>query len=689
MLVEVEEAEGVYRIKVNEPLPPVDFGFRGRRSSKRPEDFGLVVRDEGRYVVVEKDLGIREHVLGLGEKAAELDRRRKRYTMNNTDPGVYQKFHDPLYVSIPFMISVRDGVATGYFVNSASEVVFDVGFEDYGKVKIKVPERGFELYVFEGPTIEKVIERYTDLTGRPFLPPTWAFGYMISRYSYYPQDKIIELVDELKREGFPVEAVFLDIDYMDSFKLFTWNKERFPDPKRFIEEMHSRGVKVITVVDPCVRADQNYDVFVSGLGKYCELDTGELFVGRLWPGNCVYPDFFKEEAREWWSDLVAKWLSQGVDGIWLDMNEPTDFSRVHHLREALRGLPIQLGDLKEYSRFPDNVVHVFKGRRVPHPRIRNAYPYYEAMATFEGFERAGRSEVFILSRSGYAGIQKYAFLWTGDNTPSWDQMRLQLQLVLGLSISGVPLVGIDIGGFQGRNQREIDDSPEMLMRMFQLALFFPLFRTHKAPDGIDVEPIYMPSYYKEKVKEAIAVRYKFLPYMYLLAKEAHERGHPIVRPLFYEFQDDEDTYMIDDEYMLGKAVLYAPIIYPQVERRKVYLPRGARWANYWTGEIQRGWADSTHDLPIYIREGSIVPLSDNDLLVFGEGRADLGGVEAISEEGKISFSRPLFVRVLAIYGSPVEGARTDRGKEIKAVRRGGYAILEINDEVAEIALLGG
>ncbi|TRM87932.1 alpha-glucosidase, partial [Sulfolobus sp. A20-N-G8] len=219
--------------------------------------------------------------------------------------------------------------------------------------------------------------------------------------------------------------------------------------------------------------------------------------------------------------------------------------------------------------FPDNVVHDGK---FYHWQVRNAYPYYEAMATFEGFRKAGRSEVFILSRAGYAGIQRYASIWTGDNTPSWDDLRLQLKLVLGLSISGVPYVGIDIGGFQGRGFYEIENSPELLMRYYQLALFFPFYRSHKATDGIDSEPLNLPSFYKEKVKEAINIRYKFLPYLYYLVKESNLYGHPIVRPLFYEFQDDESCYYIDDEYMVGKFLLYAPIVYPNQEKRRVYLP---------------------------------------------------------------------------------------------------------------------
>ncbi|MFP3202960.1 MAG: glycoside hydrolase family 31 protein, partial [Sulfolobus sp.] len=285
-----ESGEGIYKIIVNDPFPPVEFPFEGKDSEKDLSFFSLNITERDGNILIEKDLDIKEHVLGLGEKAYELDRRRGRFIMYNVDAGAYGKFDEPLYLNVPFMITVKHGIAKGYFINSASKFIFDIGVEDYGKIKIKIPEPSVEIYYFEGPTIEKVLEQYSEITGKPFLPPIWAFGYMISRYSYFPQDKIVKLLDELKEEGFNVTGVFLDIDYMDSFKLFTWNKERFPDPRRFIDEVHSRGVKVITIVDHSVRVDQNYEVFISGLGKYCETDKGDLFVGKLWPGNSVYPD---------------------------------------------------------------------------------------------------------------------------------------------------------------------------------------------------------------------------------------------------------------------------------------------------------------------------------------------------------------------------------------------------------------
>ncbi|MCH4816261.1 MAG: alpha-glucosidase MalA [Saccharolobus sp.] len=648
--IKIYENKGIYKVVIGEPFPPIEFPLEQKISSNKSlSELGLTIIQQSNKIIVEKSLDLKEHIIGLGEKAFELDRKRKRYIMYNVDAGAYKKYQDPLYVSIPFFISVKDGVATGYLFNSASKVIFDIGLEEYDKVIVTIPEESVELYVIEGPRIEDVLERYTELTGRPFLPPMWAFGYMISRYSYYPQDKVVELVDIMQKEGFRVAGVFLDIHYMDSYKLFTWHPKRFPEPKKMIDELHKRNVKLITIVDHGIRVDQNYSPFLSGMGKFCEIESGELFVGKMWPGTTVYPDFFREDTREWWAGLISEWLSQGVDGIWLDMNEPTDFSRAIEIRDVLSSLPVQLKDDRLVTTFPDNVVHYLRGKRVKHEKVRNAYPLYEAMATFEGFRTSHRNEIFILSRAGYSGIQRYAFIWTGDNTPSWDDLRLQLQLVLGLSISGIPYVGCDIGGFQGRSFSEIDNSLELLVRYYALALFFPFYRSHKATDGIDTEPIFLPEYYKEKVKDIINLRYKFLPYLYSLAVEASEKGHPIVRPLFYEFMEDDDMYRIEDEYIVGKYLLYAPVI-TKDENRTVILPK-SKWYDYWSGDIYKGKTviKSSNDLPIYIREDSIIPLDNNEFIVYGKSSfRSYDGTEIISSEDGIGFSSEVYVSSLTL-----------------------------------------
>ncbi|MGC8598048.1 MAG: TIM-barrel domain-containing protein [Thermocladium sp.] len=302
------------------------------------------------------------------------------------------------------------------------------------------------------------------------------------------------------------------------------------------------------------------------------------------------------------------------------------------------------------------------------------------MATFEGMAKSGK-EPFILSRAGYAGIQRYAFVWTADGTPSWDQLRLQLQLVLGLSVSGVPYVGIDIGGFQGRGSPLIDNSTELLLRYYQAAMFFPLYRTHKATDGIDTEPIYLPKHYKERVREAINLRYTFMSYMYNLVIEAHLHGHPIVRPLFYEFQDDEDMYRIDDEYMVGRHVLFAPILYPQTNDRSVILPRGD-WMDFWTKKRVSGVVRSSSDVPIYIRTNSIVLLDNGDLIVTGQGGETYGDIVINADQNGVILSKQTRINKLIILGSHNK-AYVD-GKMVDASIDGDATMININGAVTAV-----
>jgi len=585
----VERSGDVYRVSINGPTPVVKFDFTPSEqlSESALDTLGITFEEKGQRLIFTKKLGLEEHIFGLGEKAYELDRKRTSTTMWNTDSYGYGWGRDPLYVSIPFFISLERGKATGFFINSPAKLTFDFGVKEYDKVSVEIPHPDAEVYVFTGGTVEKIVEDYTSLTGKPLDPPLWAFGYQASRYSYFPQEKVLEIAKKHFDEGINLAAIHLDIDYMDKYKIFTWGPS-FKDPKAMIDELHRMGVKVVTIVDHGVKAEQGYDVFVSGLGHYCELEDGGIYLDKMWPGTCAYPDFFNEECRKWWGDLIKKWASQGVDGIWLDMNEPSTLTPEHDFRGP--------------------VVHrLDDGRRLPHELVRNAYPYFEAKATYEALKGLV-DKPFVLSRAGYPGIQKYAFIWTGDNTSTQEAIPLQISLALSLSLSGIPFVGCDLGGFTGRS------NPALVLRYYRAALFFPLFRNHKDKGGNDQEPF---NFYNEKeLKEAISIREKFLPYMYALAREAHERGHPIVRPLFYEFQEDQKSYGIVDEYLVGKWLLYAPQIYG--DERKVYLPEG-NWADFWTGRQEKGptWVTAQQEYPIYLRENCIIPM-EGELRAFGK-----------------------------------------------------------------------
>ncbi len=651
MNIKIERSGNTYRIRVNNPNPVVDFPFNGSETNELSENIKI---EEGKYpfpdnkfsyygLIISRRLNIDDHIYGLGEKAYELDRKRTRLQMWNTDVGAvtrYGWYIDPMYKSIPFFIILnkKEGV-TGYFINSASRVMFDFGILDYDKITIFVPEKSVEFYLFKGNSVEEVIEAYTNLTGKPFLLPEWALGYQISRFSYFPQDYVIEIVKRHLEKGIKVSAIYLDIDYMDRYKIFTWNKERFPNPLQLSEELHKLGVKLITIINPCIKVDYKYEPFKEAvnLGILMEDEDGSIFVAKMWAGNCAWIDFSNSKAREWWANKIMEWVKKyGVDGIWLDMNEPTSFGR----------------DI------PDSAVfHSDKGD-VSHLSFRNAFPYYQAMATFEGLKKAGIDKPFILSRAAYAGSQKYCAVWTGDNIAEWEDLRLQISLALSLSISGIPYVGCDIGAFIGRTHprggMDYSSSFDLLTKYYEIALFFPFFRSHKSKDGIDQEPFTLPVYYMNKIKQIIDLRYRFIPYLSALALEAHEKGHPILRPLFYHYQDDENVYRIDDEFMVGEFILYAPIL-SKDSKRLVYLPPRDKWVSFWNNIEYSGWVESDGWLPIYIKYNSILPLQGNDgidLIVYGE-KAEIKMYDSniISlKDDRITFSNALKVDTIEFKG---------------------------------------
>jgi len=567
-----------------------------------------------------KELDVREHVLGLGERAMPIDRRRTVAVMFNFDAYAHLPFMDPLYVAIPLAVFVRRGRAFGLLVNSPAYSVFDVGFREYNAVNIEVEDRP-EVYIIFGPTPMEVLETYSDITGKPFLPPRWALGYQISRFSYEPQGAVLEVVDAVLGEV-PLDAVYLDLDHMDGRRIFTWDRRKFPDPHGLVSELHERGVKVVPILDPYVKAEPGYRVFEEGLRHLLTTENNEIYLVKGWPGASALPDFLNKKAREWWAKLVEEYVREyDVDGLWIDMNEPTNMDGDllftggwAELRKAvalgLKPGPLNKADLLRKT--AAGAVHrLDDGRLVRHEKVHNAYAYFEAMATYEGMLRAGKRP-FVLSRAGYAGIQRYAAVWTGDVVASWEGLRAALMAVLGLAASGVHMAGSDVGGFAGYSD------PELVVRWYQASALFPFFRAHKGREGNDVEIFALPARYREAVAAAVRLRYKLLPYLWHLAWEAHLTGRPILRPLPLEFPEDEDAYGVDDEYLVGPYILVAPHLSPN-GRRSVYIPSGV-WMDYWSGVVQLGpsWIEASADLPIYIRRDSAI-LGDGFLMIYGEG----------------------------------------------------------------------
>jgi alpha-glucosidase len=567
-------------------------------------DGAVIVEDpaEGAYLHLEAtgERGLRrkaegdEHFYGFGEKTGALDRRGRSLTFWNTDAyqsafGGYPPDADPLYQSIPFFVGLRGHTAYGLFLDSTFRLSVDVAKQDPSAVTMLAQGGEIDQYLMAGPTMSTVLERYTRLTGRMPLPPRWSLGYHQSRWGYAPDSAVLQIAQELRSRHIPADGLWLDIQHMDGFRSFTWDPLTFPDPAGLMGQLDALGFKAVAIVDPGIKVDPGWDVYDTGLAKgYFLAQGGSPYVGKVWPGEAVFPDFSAPEVRAFWGSLVPRTLGPGVSGLWIDMNEPSNFT----------GEP--------GGTVPDSLVAQGDGVAGTMAELHNVYALGEARATFEGMKAAAPDKrPFILTRAGYAGIQRYAAVWTGDAPSSWGTLQTTLPMLLGMGLSGLPFVGSDVGGYSG------GPSPELFARWMQLGAFSPFFRDHVATGTPDQEPWQLGFEVEDISRNAIGARYELLPYLYSLFHEAASTGAPILRPLVYEFQDDEATHTLSDEAMLGPFLLEAPVISEGASTRTVYLPPG-RWFEYSSGAAFEGGQSIETKLtlaasPTYVREGAIVP----------------------------------------------------------------------------------
>jgi len=533
--------------------------------------------EEGYKSICTKELS--EHYYGLGEKSGFIDKRRSSYMMWNTDAYEYDSRSDPLYVSIPFFIALNEE-AYGIFLDNSYLTFFDFGCMKEDGCLFGNMGGDLRYYFFYGPSIKKVIERYTDLTGKPFMPPLWALGHQISRYSYYPQSRVVEIARKLREHKIPCDAIYLDIDHSEGFAPFRWSSH-FPEPEKMVKELKEMGFEVVPIVDPALKVGKDA-IYREALEKgYLLKRKGKVYKDYMWPGLCAWPDFTRKEVRDWWGEKCRVYTDIGINGIWNDMNEPSVFN--------------ERKTMKDDVMFGDGFSHL---------KHHNLYALLEVSATYEGLKRQGKIP-FVLSRAGFAGIQRYAALWTGDNTASWEHLALQIPMFLNMSLSGLSFIGSDVGGF-------IDSAkPELLVRWYEANALVPFFRNHTGKGNYDQEPWVFGRYYEDIIRKHIEMRYELLPYLYSLAYESHIKGYPIIRPLFFEFQEDEETYTIDDEFMVGPFILVAPVIKEGARTREIYLP-GGNWYDYHDKKEYVGGKRIVYEapldrLPIFVRDGAIIP----------------------------------------------------------------------------------
>ncbi len=531
-----------------------------------------------------------EHIYGLGEKAFGLDRRGHVYEMWNADPsGAYAPGHDPLYLNIPFYVALRGESAYGLFFDNTYRSSFDMGATNPETIALEAAGGPMCYYFFQGPKAAAILERYTELTGRLRLPPLWALGYQQSRWSYSPDSTVRELARQFRSRRIPCDVIHLDIDYMDGFRDFTWHPRRFPDPAGLVKTLHDQGFRVVPLIDCGVKKDDSYAVYRDGLEQkvFSTLPSGQPFVGPVWPGDCCFPDFTSPRVREWWGRQHQSLVDTGVDGIWNDMNEPTVMGW-------------------SSSTLPDYVCHNCDGRAASHAEAHNVYGLEMARATAEGLQtlRPDRRP-FVMTRAGWAGLQRYAINWMGDNVSSWEHLRLTTPMIANLGLCGLAFTGPDTGGFAG------DCTPELLTRWLHLGVFTPFFRNHAAMGTARQEPWAHGEPYEGINRRSLELRYHVLPYLYTAFWQCSQTGLPMVRPLFLDWQQDQRTHTIEDEFMFGDALLVAPVGEAGATRRQVYLPAGT-WYDWWSGQRLAGEQTVTVDapldrIPLFARAGSIVP----------------------------------------------------------------------------------
>jgi alpha-glucosidase len=539
-----------------------------------------------------------ERYFGLGEKTGPLNRRGLRYTFWNTDTLPHLPDTDPMYQSIPFLLVWSQGRVHGLFLDEPARSQIDLACSDPERLTWEVEGPELDLYAILGPTPQEVLERYTALTGRPAMPALWVLGAHQSRWGYSSAEEIRSVIEGYRRHALPLDAVHLDIDYMNAYKVFTFDPQRFPDPLALAEQAAEQGVRLITIIDPGVKAEPGYTTYDQALSAeyLVRTDRGEPLLGEVWPDPAVFPDFTRPEVRSWWGEQHRPLLEAGIAGIWNDMNEPScaSFHSAVDLSEVVG------------RTLPDSARH---GTR-RHLEVHNVYGLTMSQATFEALERLRPGQrPFVLSRAGFAGIQRYSAVWGGDNSSYWEHLEANLTMLLSMSLSGLSLIGCDVGGFGGHS------SAELLVRWTQLGAFYPLMRNHSARGTRPQEPWTFGQATTDLVRGALELRYRLLPLLYTLMWRANQTGTPPMRPLLWHYPEDPIAASLSDSFTLGPSLLVAPVLRPEHRHRAVYFPSSG-WVrvDQLDGQVYpagfRVVEAELSTIPLFLAPGGILPLAE-------------------------------------------------------------------------------
>jgi alpha-glucosidase len=580
------------------------------------------VQWDGTQFTVSEQHARDDHFFGLGDKPGPLDRAGQTFTMWNTDAFGWQESTDPIYKSIPFFIKVTQGRALGVFLDNTWRTNFDFGHSNPERYTFGALNGPLDYYLIYGPEPKQVVTDWAWLTGPTPLPPLWALGFQQSRYSYFPESQLREVADRLRKDRIPSDVLWLDIGFQHDNWPFTVNQEAFPDFRGMVHDLERDHFKLVVITDLHIAKQPNvgyapYDSGVAG-DHFVKNPDGSTYIAKVWPGLSVFPDFTQSQTRKWWGSLYKGFIDDGVAGFWNDMNEPAVF-----------GVPGKT--------MPDNVQHRidepgFNKRSASHLEIHNIYGMENARGTYDG-ELALRpnERPFVMTRASFAGGQRYGSTWTGDNSSTWNHLRMTVPQLINLGLSGFSLAGADVGGFAG------SPSPDLLTKWIELSAFQPIDRDH-SDKQTNMHEVWVDGPQQEDIRRRyIEERYRLMPYLYTVAEETSRDGLPIDRPLFLEFPHaTEDGSPIDlsphaSEFLFGDRILVAPGPYLEdVTPYTVQLPPGT-WYDYWNdqryvrgkpagkvdleqGEMKLEQKDikitpRLEELPVYVRGGSILPIA--------------------------------------------------------------------------------
>lgn len=547
---------------------------------------------------------------GLGDKSGALNLHGQIFENWCTDSFGYSPTTDPLYRAVPFFYGLTNGAAYGIFLDNTYKTHFDFNSKKTDTVSFWADGGEMNYYFIAADALVGVARTFAQLTGTHELPPMWALGYHQCRWSYYPESHVREICNNFRKLSIPCDAIYLDIDYMDGFRCFTWDKKHFPDLKGMVDDLREQGFETVVMIDPGLKEDVTYPVYLDCVQNGYAVRTADGAVAKapVWPGFCAFPDYTDPRTRDWWGEQYRELYNElGISGFWNDMNEPAVFY-VNH------------------KTLPDQVMHHYDGHPCSHRKAHNVYGQQMTRASWEGLRALQPDKrPFLLARATYAGGQRYAALWTGDNVASWEHLTIANLQCQRLSVSGFSFCGTDIGGFSG------DPDGELYVRWLQLSVFHPLMRTHTmgghatgdAPTAVEGETeVVIPTVrlseqepwsFGEKwtphARKAIELRYRLLPIIYTALWQNVQDGTPALRHLAFEDENDIRLREHERDFLFGEHLLISPVVQPKVQRQLVYLPKGL-WYYFWTGSPASGetYINLKYDeIPFFVRAGAVMP----------------------------------------------------------------------------------